>query len=51
VPSISVCGEELQPGGAVIGRVVGPPRQGLGRRGEFIGTCVPYFDINVYQLM
>jgi hypothetical protein len=35
----------------VIGRVVGPPHQELGRRGGFIGMCVPYFDINVYQLM
>jgi hypothetical protein len=51
MPSISVCGEEWRPGGAEIGRVAGTPRQGLGRRGEFIGTCVPYFDINVYQLM
>jgi hypothetical protein len=48
MPSISVRGEELRPGDAAIGRIVSTPRQGLGRRGEFIGTRVPYFDIYVY---
>jgi hypothetical protein len=51
MPNISSGGEELRPRGAVIGRVAGTPRQGLGRSGEFIGTCVPYFVIHVYQPM
>jgi len=34
----------LRPRGAVIGRVVDPPHQGLGRRGDFIGTRVPYVE-------
>jgi hypothetical protein len=49
--SMSIIGEELRPGDAAIGRVAGTPRQGLGRRGGFIGTFVPYFDINVYHPM
>ena len=49
--SMSVGGEELRSGGAATGRVAGPSHQRLGRTGGFIGTCVPYFDINVYQLM
>ena len=49
--NLSSGGEELCSGGPVIGRAVGPPHQGLGRRGDFIGTCVPYFDIYVYQQM
>jgi hypothetical protein len=49
--SMSIIGEELRPGDAAIGRIVGTPHQGLDRRGGFIGTCVPYFDINVYHPM
>jgi hypothetical protein len=41
----------LQPGGAAIVRVVGPQHLGLGHRGDFVGTCVSYFEIKLYQLM
>jgi hypothetical protein len=49
MPKLSSGGEELRPGGPVIVRVVDLPNQGLARRGDFVGTCVPYFDIYVYQ--